>query len=191
MPPLAPQGHTICVLSMLLFAVGFPAAGVLLETWGPIALIAARVVLACALMLALWVVVAGPGAVRAAPWRRGMLIGAIGFGTGTVMLLITQDLTDAVTAALVAASMPVAAVGLEVLLDGRRLTGNFLAGVVLVLTGGILATGADLGDARFGLGAGIGLLATVIFAWGSRATVKHLPTLDGLAQATVTMIGAM
>ena len=136
MPPLAPQGHTICVLSMLLFAVGFPAAGVLLETWGPIALIAARVVLACALMLALWVVVAGPGAVRAAPWRRGMLIGAIGFGTGTVMLLITQDLTDAVTAALVAASMPVAAVGLEVLLDGRRLTGNFLAGVVLVLTGG-------------------------------------------------------
>ena len=171
--------------------MGFPAAEVLLESWGAIALIAVRIVLGCALLVPIWLLMDGWRTVRAAPWRKGLLIGGIGFGTGTVMLLVTQSMTDAVTAALVAAMMPVAAVALEVLFDRRRLTVSFLLGVALVLIGGIVAAGGSLTESRFGLGALLGILATFIFAWGSRATVKGLPAMSNIGQATLTLIGAM
>ena len=119
------------------------------------------------------------------------MIGGIGFGTGTIALLVTQSMTDAVTAVLVAAMMPVAAVALEVLFDGRRLTMSFLLGVTLVLIGGVVAAGASLSEGQFGLGALIGISATFVFAWGSRATVKDLPEMTSIGQATLTLIGAM
>lgn len=176
---------------MVLFALGFPAADVLLASWGTIALSAVRIVLCVALLIPLWVVMDGWFALRSAPWGRGLAIGSVGFGTGTISLLITQTLTDAVTAALVAAMMPVAAVLLEVLLDGRRLTGAFLLGVGLVLAGGVIASGASLGDSQFGLGALVGIVATFIFAWASRATVKNLPEMSNMGQSAITLVGAM
>lgn len=177
--------------SIALFAMGFPAAEVLLQSWGAISLIAVRIVLGCALLFPIWILADGWLRVRRAPWRKGLLIGGIGFGTGTVMLLVTQSMTDAVTAALVAAMMPVAAVALEVIFDRRRLTVSFVAGVALVLIGGVVAAGASLGDSQFGFGALIGITATFIFAWGSRATVKDLPGMSNIGQATLTLIGAM
>jgi drug/metabolite transporter (DMT)-like permease len=87
--------------------------------------------------------------------------------------------------------MPVAAVALEVLFDGRRLTLNFLAGVALGLFGGFMAAGANLTDAKFGLGAAMGIAATFIFAWGSRKTVKGLPMMTSFGQTTLTLVGAM
>ena len=170
---------------------GFRRAGVLLESWGPISLIAVRIVLACALLFPVWLVLDGWERIGAAPWWRGLWIGAIGFGTGTVILLVTQSMTDAVTAALVAAMMPVAAVALEVVLDGRRMTLSFALGVCLVLIGGVAATGANLMDGRFGLGALMGLSATFLFGWGSRKTVKGLPEMTSFGQTTLTLIGAM
>lgn len=171
--------------------MGFPAAEVLLQSWGAISLIAVRILLGCALLVPIWLVMDGWRKVARAPWRKGLLIGSVGFGTGTVMLLVTQSMTDAVTAALVAAMMPVAAVALEVVLDRRRLTISFVIGVALVLIGGIVAAGASLSDSRFGLGALLGIGATFNFAWGSRATVKDLPGMSNIGQATLTLIGAM
>lgn len=187
----AARGHGICVLAMVLFALGFPAAGVLLESWDIVSLSAVRIVLSVALLVPIWIFMDGLKKVKSASWGRGLLIGGVGFGTGTISLLITQSLTDAVTAALVAAMMPVAAVFLEVLLDGRRLTMSFIAGVALVLFGGIVASGAALTESRFGLGALIGITATFIFAWASRASVKNLPAMSNMGQATVTLVGAM
>lgn len=187
----AARGHGICILAMVLFALGFPAAGVLLESWDVVSLSAVRMVLSVALLVPIWIFMDGMAKVRNASWLRGLLIGGVGFGTGTISLLITQSLTDAVTAALVAAMMPVAAVFLEVLLDGRRLTVSFLVGVALVLVGGIVASGAALTESRFGLGALIGITATFVFAWASRASVKNLPDMSNMGQATVTLVGAM
>ena len=184
-------GNAACVGAIVLFACGFPAAGVLLETWGPVSLIAARTGLAVLLLLPLWLWFEGWRAVYQAPWLRGLWIGAIGFGIGTLILLVSQSMTNAVTAALVAAMMPVAAVALEVLFDGRRLTANFLAGVVLVLIGGFMATGANLMQGSFGLGAALGVVATFLFAWGSRKTVKSLPMMTSFGQTTLTLVGTM
>lgn len=184
------RGHGICVLAMVLFALAFPAADVLLQDWGTVSLSAIRIVLSAGLLVPIWLMMDGWTRVWRSPWLRGLGIGSIGFGTGTISLLITQSLTDAVSAALVAAMMPVAAVALEVILDGRRLTLSFLVGVSLVLTGGIVASGAALTDSRFGLGALIGIVATFIFAWASRATVKNLPEMSNIGQATITLVGA-
>ncbi len=185
------RGHGICVLAMALFALGFPAADVLLQSWGTVALSALRLVLCIGLLLPIWVLMDGMARMRQAPWARGLAIGCVGFGTGTLSLLITQSFTNAVTAALVAAMMPVAAVALEVVLDGRRLTTAFLVGVGLVLLGGVIASGASLAESRFGLGALIGISATFVFAWASRATVKNLPEMSNIGQSTITLIGAM
>ena len=107
------------MIAIVLFAMGFPAAEVLLQSWGTISLITVRIVLACAFLLPIWWWIDGWQVMRAAPWLRGLVIGGIGFGTGTIALLVTQSMTDAVTAVLVAAMMPVAAVALEVLFDGH------------------------------------------------------------------------
>ena len=185
------RGNAICMMAVALFATGFPAAEVLLETWGPISLIAARIVLACALLAPLWLWVDGWQRVLNAPWLRALGIGALGFGTGTVLLLVLQDFTDPITAVLIAATMPVSAVALEILFDGRRITKHFLLGTILVLLGGFLATGVDLRQGTFSGGVLFGILSSVTFAWGSRKTVKGLPEMSTFGQGTLTLIGAM
>jgi len=173
----------------MLFAVGFPAADRLLEDWGVFSLIAARNTLGLGLLVVLWLLIDGWQTIRHAPWITGIRIGSVGFGLGATLLLVTQSMTNAVTASLAAATMPVAAVAIEVALDDRKLTRNFITGVCLVLVGGILATGLNLTDAKFGFGALIGLLAATMFAWGSRSTVKTLPSMKPLGQTVVTTAG--
>ncbi len=185
------RSNVICIVAIALFATGFPAADVLLNTWGPISLITARIVLACALMMPLWLIVDGREKVINAPWPRALAIGALSFGTGTILLLVVQDMTDPVSAALIAATMPVSAVVLEIMFDGRKLTRNFAGGAVLVLIGGFLATGAELRGGTFGNALILGIIASVMFAWGSRKTVKGLPEMTSLGQATSTLVGAM
>lgn len=187
----AVPGHLICMASIAFFAMGFPAAEVLLQSWGAILLIAVRTSLGCLLLVPVWFLMDGWNRIVDAHWLRGLLIGGIGFGTGTVILLVTQSMTNVVTAALVAAMMPVAAVTLEVICDRRKLTLSFVAGVMLVLIGGLIAVGESLSDSRFGIGAVMGIGATFVFAWGSRATVKDLPGMSNIGQVTLTLIGAM
>ena len=113
----------------------------------------------------------------------------MGFGLGSLLLLIAQAMTDATTAALAAAAMPLFAVGLEVALDGRRLSRRFLLAVALVLFGGALAAGVIPGKSSIGAGFALGLFASGIFAWGSRKTVKSFPILSPLARTTITTSG--
>lgn len=183
--------HTACIASIVFFASGFPAAGILLETWGPISLIAARTVLAIGLLLPVWILLEGWSIVKNAPWIRGLLIGGSGVGVGAITLLIAQSMTDAVTAALVAAMMPIAAVALEVMFDGRRLSFSFLIGVLFILIGGVIAAGANITEASYGFGAALGVLSTFIFGWGSRKAVKGLPELTNFGRTALTLTGAM
>lgn len=175
--------------AIALYALGFPAAEILLQDWGVIALIALRNILGLALLLAVWPLLESWRNIQTAPWVKGLKIGGFGFGFGSALLLLTQWLTNGVTAALAAACMPVIAVAMEVVLDGRRLSAHFVAGVCLVLVGGLLASGLDVSNARFGIGLLLGLLATVLFTWGSRATVKGLPGVSQYTQVVVTTAG--
>ena len=183
------RGNIYGATAIILFASGFPAADQLLETWGIISLITLRNFLALLVMVLLIFLLERSVVLRELPWVSGFWIGGMGFGFGSLLLLIAQAMTDATTAALAAAAMPLFAVGLEVTLDGRRLSGRFVLAVAMVLSGGALAAGVIPGTSSIGAGFALGLFASGIFAWGSRKTVKSFPTLSPLVRTTITTSG--
>ena len=183
------KSNFLCVFSILLFATGFPAAEYLLKDWDVVSVITARNVFSFILIFIIWLFIEGIQKVKSAKWLKGFLIGLSGFGIGAFLILMLQSLTTPVIAALAVATMPVFAVSLEMLLDGRKMTLWFFFGVVLVLLGGYIASGASLREDNVGIAALIGIIGVALFAWGSRATVKSLPGMSNLAQTAVTSFG--
>ena len=176
--PLA--ANLICMASMLVWAVGLPAADVLLAALPPLVITALRLVLAAAVLLPLWALADGWSAQRRAPWWRGIGVGGIGFGLGAYLLIVAQARTDAVTVAVIAATMPVVGIALECLLDGRRLTLALIAGLGLSVAGGLLAYGARIGGFGLGLGALAAFGSVLAFTWGSRASATAFRTLTAI-----------
>ncbi len=183
------SGNLFCALAMVFFAAGFPAAELLLENSGVIALISMRNILGFAALLVFLRLLERQTEIFSLPWRNGFQFGFLGFGFGSVMLLVAQSISDATTAALAVAAMPITAIALEVVLDNRRLTIRFLFSVLLVLIGGVLASGVIVQNLSVGAGFALGLIGSGFFAWGSRQTVKKLPDLTPLSRTTVTTGG--
>ena len=185
------KSNAILVAAISIFALGFPAAEYLLDDWDVVTVITVRNVFAFILLFFIWIVLEGSTVIRSANWIKGFWIGGIGFGIGSFLLLYVQSLTTPVIAALAAATMPLAAVTLEIIFDGRKMTQLFLIGIILVLFGGFVATGATFDGISFGfrLGALLVFIPAAIFAWGSRATVKNLPGMTSLGQTTITTFG--
>ena len=174
---------------MLIWAVGFPLADELLRLLPPLTVGTLRLGMATSFLLLVWILSDGGREARRADWGRGLIIGAIGVGLGALLLIFAQSRTDGITAAVILATMPVAAIALECLVDGRRLTMRLIAGIVLSTGGGVAVYGARMGHINMGLGALAALLSVVVFAWGARASVKSLPGLSALGRTTVTVTG--
>ena len=183
------RANLTCLAAVALFAFTFPASDLLLDDWGILSVIVFRNISAFALLLIMWIASEGYSPLKNADWKTGLWVGGIGFGIGSILMITTIYLTTPVIAALTAAIMPLAGVVLEVVFDGRKLRKWFVLGFVLVIFGGLLATGVNFSEARFGVGALIGLLGAALYAWGSRATVVYLPKLTSLGQTTVTSFG--
>ena len=183
------KSNFICILSIIFYAMGFPAAEYLLDDWDVVSIIAARNLSAFVLIFFVWIFYEGLQEVKVAKWIKGFWIGAIGFGIGSFFVLLLQSLTSPVIAALMVATMPVAAVTLEIFLDGRKITRWFLLGIILVLLGGFIASGANLKSDSIGFAAFLGITGVGLFAWGSRATVKNLPGMSLLGQVAVLVPG--
>ncbi len=191
-PPLGPvTANLACFIAMMMWATAFPAGEVLLDSWGAITLLTVRYIICVGLLVIFWVMLEGFKALGDAPWKRGLVIGGIGFGFGALLLLIGQKLSDPVTPAIAAAMMPIVGAGIEVIFDKRVLRPRLLAGILLALTGGYLATGANLSEGTFGFGALLCLVAVILFAWATRATTRNLPSLTPLGQTTITLAGGL
>ena len=184
------RANLLCMLSMLVWAVALPAADLLIASVPPLPLTAARMALASACLLPLWWWFEGGAALRNAPWGRAMLIGGSTIGGGAFLLVVGQGMTNAVTVALVSASMPLIAIAIEVVLDARRLTAALVVGVLLSLGGGAMAMSSGAGGVGLGLGALLCFLAVLLFTLGSRATVTAFALLTPLGRTTVTLTGA-
>lgn len=182
--------NAICLASMLTWALGLPALGHLVQYMPPMALTAYRVGLAGIVLVLAWALWEGPGALRRAPWGRGIGVGFIVMGVGAVLVAIALERTDPVTVAIITAMMPLVGIGLEVVLDGRRMTAPLILGLLLSLAGGIVAL--DLGSASpdLGLGALAAFGSVFAFTWGSRATVTAFPDLTPLGRTAITVAGA-
>ena len=186
------RANLLCMLSMLVWAVALPAADLLIASVPALPLTAARMALASACLLPLWWWLEGGAALRSAHWGRAILIGGSTIGGGAFLLVVGQSMTNAVTVALVSASMPLIAIAIEVVLDARRLTAALVVGVLLSLGGGAMALGGGADGVGLGLGLGALLcfLAVLLFTLGSRATVTAFALLTPLGRTTITLTGA-
>jgi drug/metabolite transporter (DMT)-like permease len=182
--------NAICLLSMLTWALGLPALSHLVQYIPPLTLTAYRVGLAGIVLVVAWLLWEGFGAVRRAPWGRGIAVGFVVMGVGAVLVAIALEKTDPVTVAIITAMMPLVGIGLELLLDGRRMTVPLALGLALSIAGGIVAL--DLGSASpdLGLGALAAFGSVFAFTWGSRATVTAFPDLSPLGRTAITVAGA-
>ena len=182
--------NLICMLSMLAWAAGLPAADLLIGKVPPLPLTAARMALAAAVLLPLWLMLDGARTLRNANWGKGILIGGLTIGLGAVMLVIGQGMTGPVTVAIISATMPLIGIAIEVALDGRKITLTLLAGLVLALLGGVMALGSGAASLNFGLGALFCFGSVLVFAAGSRLTITAFPDLSPLGRTSITLTGA-
>ena len=182
--------NLMCMMSMLVWAVGLPAADLLIGPVPPLQLTAARMAMAAACLLPVWWWLEGGAVLRGASWGRGVWIGGVSIGRGAFMLVVGQGMTDSVTVAVISAAMPVLGIGIEVLLDGKKITASLVVGTLLSLAGGLMALGGVTSGAGLGLGALLCFGAVLLFTVGSRLTVTAFPQLSALGRTTVTLSGA-
>lgn len=182
--------NALCLLSVLAWCAGLPATKDLVAAIPPVPLTMLRMGVAGAVLVALWAVVEGTGPLRRANWVQGVLVGAVVMGLGGLGMSIALDLTDAVTVAIITATMPIVGLAFEVVFDGRRITPGLLVGVALGIGGGIVAL--DVGNAapELGWGAAASLVSVFAYVWGSRATVSRFPDLSALGRTAITVAGA-
>ncbi len=184
------SGNSLAVASMLTWAAGFPAAEILLQTWPPVALLAARLALAVTVMIPIWALIDGPSRVVAARWGHAMSIGGFGLGCGMYLIILAQKLTDPVTVAIIASCAPLTATLLELFSGTRRLKWNFALGVIVSIFGGLIATSA-VAPAQLGLGAICAVVSTALFCWASMATARDFPELSQTGRTTITFVGGL
>ncbi|OYX26875.1 MAG: hypothetical protein B7Z10_01950 [Rhodobacterales bacterium 32-66-7] len=182
--------NLICLASMVIWAAGLPAADVIVPHAPPIALTAARAALAGIVLLAVWWAVEGGAAVRRADWLTGTAVGFVSLGLASFFIIIALQLSDAVTVAIVTASMPVAGIVLECVADRRPFTRALAVGLVLSVAGGLIAVSGTEGSFDFGVGLLAALGSVLCYTWGRRATVRALPDLTALGRSAVTVAGA-
>lgn len=182
--------NVICMLSMLVWAAGLPAAELLIGKVPPLPLTAARMAMAAAVLLPLWLVLEGSTPLKSADWGKGILIGGLTIGLGAFMLVIGQSMTGPVTVAIISASMPLIGIAIEVILDGRKVTSALIVGLVLALLGGVMALGSGAASVNLGLGALFCFASVLTFTIGSRLTVTAFPALSPLGRTTLTLTGA-
>lgn len=180
----------ICMLSMLVWAAGLPAADLLIGKVPPLQLTAARMAMAALVLLPLWLALEGWAPLKSARWGKGIVIGGLSIGLGAFMLVIGQSMTGSVTVAIISASMPLIGIAIEVLLDGRKLTFALIFGLILALIGGVMALGSGATSVNLGLGALFCFAWVLTFTVGSRLTVTAFPDLTPMGRTTVTLTGA-
>lgn len=181
--------NLICMLSMLIWAAGLPAADHLIPLLPGDQLTALRMALAAAAVTLYWIAIEGIGPALRVNWLKGIAVGSL-IGLGAWFLILGQARGGAVTAAVISSTLPVVGIALEVLLEGRRLTPALVLGLLLSLVGGVMALDLGAGGMSLGLGALLCFGSVVSFALGSRLTVTAFPQETPYGRTAVTLSGA-
>lgn len=181
--------NLICMLSMLIWAAGLPAADYLIPLLAPEQLTCLRLTLAAGALLPIWMALEGARVLTRVNWLKGIAVGSL-IGMGAWFLIQGQTRGGAVTAAVISATLPVVGIAIEVALDGRKLTGALVIGLLLSLIGGVMALDLSGGGLSLGIGALLCFVSVVNFALGSRLTVTAFPDQTPIGRTAVTLTGA-
>jgi drug/metabolite transporter (DMT)-like permease len=161
-----------------------------MSSWDLLTLLMIRLAPSTLLLVGIWFVLEGRICRDGRLWAVGMAIGGIGFGFGTMLLLYGQQISNPVTPAIAASMMPIMGALFEVALDGRKIYPRLVAGLICAIVGGLMAAGVRWQAYDIGVGFFWCLLATILYAWATRATNKTLDSLSSMGQTTITLAGA-
>lgn len=183
------SANLICMVSMLIWAAGLPAADHLIPMMVHEQLNALRMGLAGVSLVVFWAAVEGFRPLMQVNWLKGIAVGSM-IGLGAWLLILGQARGGSVTAAVISSSLPAVGIALEVVLDGRKITLALVLGLILSLIGGILALDLKGGGLSLGIGALLCFGSVLTFALGSRLTVTAFPDQTPIGRTSVTLMGA-
>ncbi|MGR3837003.1 MAG: DMT family transporter [Cognatishimia sp.] len=184
------RGNALGLSSMLIWSLAFPAADLLLVNWDAMALTVTRFAISVLFLIPIWIMLEGWDAVRKAPWLRGILIGGPTFGIAPYLLLVSQDFTSAVTAAILASTLPIVSTLIEVITGERKLRSYFVIGLALSVVGAIVATG-QVDAVSLGWGALAMIGSVTLFALGSYWSVCQFPEVTPMGHAALPLVGGL
>jgi len=181
------------VLLAILWGTMVPTITHLLKTWDPLFLAALRYLGGGpALLPALWLMRPASGAPAArsvAPWRLGLL-GVIGISAYAGLYTLGVAHSNPVTAAILSAASPAVATVTDRVIFGRRLDRRMMPGLLLAMSGCVLAT-VDFSRAGspFDLRGGEILILTAFacWSWYSSAAQRWLEGWSQLRISGTTM----
>lgn len=181
------RGNVITMLSMVTWATTFPVTDILLETWHPLLVTLARLLLAVPLLfLMLWA--AGRWhEVRGAPWGAAFLVGGIGLSGAALFVVLGVAFSDPVTVAIIAATVPLISALIGVAARTERLTPPIAAGIALAVAGAVVTVWRGDGEGMgFRGGEFFVVLANICFIWYSRGCLTRLADLSDIGKAALT-----
>lgn len=184
-------GNLIALLGMALWSTSFPVTHALLEGWHPLPLVAARLGISAVFLLVLMAVTGRPFRLNGVNWRDFALLGGLGLGLSTTLLVWGQDYSNPVTVAIIVTTMPLISASMGLFAGQERFTPMLVLAIACAIAGGILASwppeGAKLG---FRGGEILAVGAVIGFTWFSRGTVSRLAAVPDIAKTAFMMSAA-
>jgi drug/metabolite transporter (DMT)-like permease len=181
------EGNLASTASMLCWATVFPVMELLLQSWDPFLLAAARLTVAACFALVLVLLFGRPGELVAAPWAAILPIGGLGLGTGVVLLTLAQAHADLVIVAIIGTAVPLVSAVFGVLQGKERIGLRLASAILLAVLGGVIATGVFSTRVSFRGGELLAMVSVVLWTWYSRASVDRLSMLSDLTKAAANM----
>ncbi len=182
-------GNLAVAFGTCVWATHFPVTELLLASWDAFSIFVARLIGSSAVLLTVLLLVEGRRSpLRGVPWARVLLLGALGIGLSTALLIGGVAHAGAVTSGLIAASGPLVGALMARILLGERLHAAVLVGVALAVSGGSLAV-LGHGNAFTGPTGGelLILLAVCLWVWYSINAQRWLPGQSLLTMTALTM----
>jgi drug/metabolite transporter (DMT)-like permease len=189
--PTVISGNLVALLCMTLWATTFPVTELLLRAWHPLLLVPARLVPG-SLVILMATLLAGQGkAVRRAPWGTLFLIGGLGMGLATTLIVWAQDYSDPVTVSIIVTMTPVVSAVMGYFAGSERISLALALGLCCAVAGGILISlKPEVAGLNLRGGEAFALVSVILWAWFARAAVSRLGELPDLARAACSMVAA-
>lgn len=184
-------GNLVALLCMVLWATSFPVTDLLLRDWHPMLLVPARLVPGTLVILLIVVVAGQAKTIRRAPWGTLLVIGGLGMGAGTTLIVWAQDYADPVTVSIIITTMPLVSAVMGYFAGSERITFALALGIVAAIAGGVLISlKPDVAGLPLRGGEVLALISVILWAWFARAAVTRLGNLPDLARAAFSMAAA-
>jgi drug/metabolite transporter (DMT)-like permease len=189
--PTVISGNLVALLCMALWATTFPVTELLLRDWHPLLLVPARLVPG-SLVIMLVTLMAGQGkAVRRAPWGTLLVIGGLGMGLGTTLIVWAQNYSDPVTISIIVTMTPLVSAAMGYFAGSERISIALALGLCCAIAGGILISlRPEVAGLHLRGGEVLALMSVILWAWFARAAVSRLGELPDLARAACSMVAA-